>query len=98
VAESADSDQLDERADTTNKSKDSLEQPSFSPKSNFFVVVASDGIWEQVSIDEVGRRVAQHGRENLDGVCNALVQDARRKWITTRGGVSDDISVLVAWF
>jgi serine/threonine protein phosphatase PrpC len=93
-AESVDSDKLDEMAETTTKSLDSLDQP---PKHNFFVVVASDGIWESISVDEVGRRVAQHGRDKLDAFCDTLVQDARRKWISTRG-IADDISVLVAWF
>jgi serine/threonine protein phosphatase PrpC len=92
--ESVDSDRLDELAETTNKSLDSLDQFS---KPDFFVVVASDGIWEQISVDEVGRRVAQHGRDNLDSVCETLVNDARRKWLSTKG-VADDISVLVAWF
>lgn len=95
---SVDSDKLDEMADTTTKSMNSVDQPSFSTKQDFVVVVASDGVWEEISIDEVGRRVARHGREDVGALCDSLVQDARRKWLTTRGGVADDISIMVAWF
>jgi hypothetical protein len=93
--DSIDSDEMDNRALNAHRAW-KMEQKWTRPR--YALVLASDGIWEQIPPAEVGAKVAQHAQSGAtsDAFCKALVHDARARWLTRRG-VADDITVLLTW-
>jgi hypothetical protein len=90
---SMDSDEMDERAHRRVLHQDYVESGS-----RYLVVIASDGIWEQLKPEEVGRLVVEGYREGKtdNALCEEIGLEAHRRWMT-REGVQDDISIMITW-
>jgi serine/threonine protein phosphatase PrpC len=63
--------------------------------SQHFIVVASDGVWDQMSPPEVAAFIEQH--KYSDSACTALVQECATRWLRRRDGISDDISAIIIY-
>lgn len=61
-----------------------------------FLIVASDGVWEFMSIQEVADIVQTC--DTAEQACTALVNAATEKWEVEEDGVVDDISVVCICF
>lgn len=55
--------------------------PNLSPADKF-VVIASDGIWDRLSNEEVMMTIAKqfYPKRDADGACNYLVKEAVDRW------------------
>lgn len=63
-----------------------------------FVVVATDGIWGQMSNDDVVRFVHAMSHEPCQRIAEALVKRAAALWFDSGGESIDDISVILVSF
>ena len=66
-----------------------------------YLVVASDGVWEFMTVQEVADVVGVvngggGGECSAESACKAVVEAATERWMRTNEGVVDDISVVVA--
>ena len=79
-----------------NISKNTIEIFKFNlEKKNKFIVVASDGIWEFITSQEVAEIVLPHYKNNdAEGAADDLVKEARRRW-EREEEVIDDITCVV---
>lgn len=59
-----------------------------------WLVLASDGLWEFVSLHEVASIVGSSLR--AEDACRKLVEHAASEWSKANEGIMDDISVVVA--
>ena len=59
-----------------------------------FLVLASDGVWEYMSNQEVVDVAKQHIKDPVKAA-DAVVAEARRQWQTKGQGYIDDITALV---
>ena len=63
-----------------------------------FVVIASDGIWEFMSSDEVVNVVKDfYLKDDIEGAVNFLYKEASNRWIT-KEDIIDDITIIVVFF
>ncbi len=63
------------------------------------IVVASDGIWDRISNDEVAKFVMDpdfYMHRNPDGAAGLLVKEAAKRWRSEQGMI-DDITIIVAY-
>jgi serine/threonine protein phosphatase PrpC len=67
--------------------------PNLSPADKF-VVIASDGIWDRVSNEEVMMVIAKqfYPSKNAEGACSYLVKEAVTRWQVEQGSI-DDITI-----
>ncbi len=64
-------------------------------RNDKFVVIASDGIWEFLSSQEVAEIVYPHYENNdAEGAADALVKEAHKRW-TEEEDIIDDITCIV---
>lgn len=63
-----------------------------------FIVLASDGIWDRLSNDEVMMIIAKqfYPMRDADGAASFLMKEAVERWQTEQGMV-DDITIIVAF-
>ena len=59
------------------------------------IVVASDGVWELLSSQDVADIVARCNHENAEEICNIIVETASDMWKREEGEYRDDITVFV---
>lgn len=66
--------------------------------SDKFIVLASDGIWDQLSNTEVMMTIANkfYPQKDAEGACQYLVKEAVNRWQTDQGMI-DDITIVVAF-
>ena len=71
--------------------------PNLSP-SDKFIVIASDGIWDRISNDEVMMTIANkfYPKKDADGAANYLVKEAVERWQNEQGMI-DDITIVVSF-
>ena len=63
-----------------------------------FLILASDGVWEFLSNDEVLDLVVPFWHENdLKGACNIIVKESVAAWEREEDSI-DDITVIVVFF
>lgn len=60
-----------------------------------FIVVATDGIWGQMSNEDVVDFIAQHNSEPCQRIAEALVRHAASLWFDAGGESIDDISLIL---
>ncbi len=61
------------------------------------IVIGSDGIWDRLSNDEVGRVALRYYRKNdPEGAVNAIIEQAYAAWISLHSR-PDDITCIVAF-
>ena len=62
-----------------------------------FIVLASDGVWDQMTNDEVVSMVwaSLRNGSTAKNAARAVVNLARKKWQVAGGGYIDDITVLI---
>ena len=66
------------------------------PRSDRFIVIGSDGIWEFMSNDEAGRIVAPFAaQKKAEGAGEKLVKEAFMKWRERSETQIDDITAVV---
>ena len=61
-----------------------------------FLIVASDGVWEFMSVQEVATLV--HGCQTAEEACRRIVEEASSRWQAINEGVTDDITVVATKF
>ncbi len=61
-----------------------------------FLIVASDGVWEFMSVQEVATLV--HDCETAEEACRRIVEEASSRWQAINEGVTDDITVVATKF
>lgn len=61
-----------------------------------FLILASDGVWEFISVQEAAEIVYEC--ESAEEACTMLVNAANAKWEEIGEGVIDDISVVAVCF
>ena len=62
-----------------------------------FIVIASDGLWEQVSNGNTVRVVSKYWQDNnIEGACGALMKLAAKRWEINEGG-QDDITIVIVF-
>jgi serine/threonine protein phosphatase PrpC len=62
-----------------------------------FIVVASDGIWEFMSSEEVVDIIKNYYlKNNMDGCLEYLYKESSRRWIS-RENIIDDITIIIAF-
>ena len=59
------------------------------------IVVASDGVWEMLSSQDVADVVARCDREDAERICQAIVDTASAMWKREEGDYRDDITLFV---
>ena len=59
------------------------------------IVVASDGVWELLSSQNVADIVARSDPENVEKICSSIVEAASAMWKREEGDYRDDITVFV---
>lgn len=62
-------------------------------ETNKFLVVASDGLLEFMTMEEVMEMLKQN--DDIQEVCDVAVSIARQRWLDNESGVSDDISTII---
>lgn len=61
-----------------------------------FIIVASDGLWEYMSNEEVVLTASKYYWKNdIVGCCETLYKEARKRWIIEEGDNTDDITIIV---
>jgi serine/threonine protein phosphatase PrpC len=82
--------------DTALESAGVVPQPDVIKQSvtalDKFVVMASDGVWDQLTNDQVVSIASQHDDPRV--ASNAIVKEARRRWERS-GAYVDDITAMV---
>jgi serine/threonine protein phosphatase PrpC len=61
------------------------------------LVVASDGVWEFMTSQEVADLVARHDKTDARGAANSVVKEAVRRWDIESPWAIDDITCIVAF-
>ena len=70
----------------------------FFVEEDKFIVIASDGIWEFMSSDEVVNIVKDYYNKNdINGALEYLYNESTKRWISKDGNV-DDITVIIIFF
>ena len=70
----------------------------FFVEEDKFIVIASDGIWEFMSSDEVVNIVKDYYNKNdISGALEYLYNESTKRWISKDGNV-DDITVIIIFF
>ncbi|CAD8046849.1 unnamed protein product [Paramecium sonneborni] len=70
--------------------------------SNFaFLVVASDGVWEFFSNDEIQKIIVQNWQQNMTAkklteICDHIIKLSTQRW-HQEDEVVDDISIIIAY-
>ena len=64
-------------------------------KDDEFLVLASDGVWEFLSSDDVVQLVAKHLDKGATAACQVLIETAAEKWHEEEGEYRDDITAIV---
>lgn len=65
-------------------------------KSHQYLILASDGIWEFMSSQEVVDIVSKCS--SVDEGCRELIEEANERWLVEEDGVVDDVTVVVVKF
>jgi len=62
-----------------------------------FVVLASDGVWDVVALDELPELISKHiGEKSLDEIAELLVKECRKRWAQmTQGTYCDDVTCVL---
>ncbi|CAN8070735.1 unnamed protein product [Agarophyton chilense] len=60
-----------------------------------FIIVATDGIWNVMSNQDVVQFIAAHGEKSAQRISEALVRRAAAQWFANGGETIDDISAIV---
>jgi len=60
-----------------------------------FLVLATDGLWEKVSNEEIVQIVGEHDRQSTENVCNRLVKRALLKSALSGGSPQEKLSALI---
>jgi len=61
-----------------------------------FVVLASDGVWDFLTSQEVVTLVSRYPRSEVETAAEALCREAYRRW-NANGSIIDDITAIVVW-
>ena len=68
------------------------------PEDKFFIL-ASDGLFEFISSEEVGNIVKKYYEKNdVVGCCEYLYKESYRKWIVEEEDTVDDITIILVFF
>ena len=64
-----------------------------------FIVLASDGIWEQITIEECVNIIKDYYENNMDaiGAINSIMKEAFNRW-KKNGEIIDDITIIIIFF
>ncbi|CAI2387570.1 unnamed protein product [Moneuplotes crassus] len=62
-----------------------------------FLILATDGLWEQFSVIEVLKFLKQHHRKDISEMTELLVSLSREKWAKNEK-IIDDITIIIAKF
>ena len=66
-------------------------------KEDKFIVLASDGIWEFISNDEVVNIVKEfYLKDDVEGAVNCLYEESKKRWMMEEE-IIDDITVIVVF-
>jgi len=65
-------------------------------KSDQYLILATDGVWEFISQDEAISIVSSC--KSPEEACEKLVADAHERWMREEDGVVDDITVICIFF
>jgi serine/threonine protein phosphatase PrpC len=63
-----------------------------------FMIIASDGVWEFLSPEDVIREVHHYGKHDLQTGINKIAEDAWKKWKQRYNNIVDDITIVVYYF
>ena len=64
-----------------------------------FIILASDGLFEFISSEEVGKIVQNYYAKNdIVGCCEYLYKESYRKWISEEEDTVDDITIILVFF
>ena len=64
-----------------------------------FIILASDGLFEFISSEEVGKIVQNYYVKNdIVGCCEYLYKESYRKWISEEEDTVDDITIILVFF
>ncbi|CAG9316307.1 unnamed protein product [Blepharisma stoltei] len=64
-----------------------------------FLIVASDGIWDVISSEEAVKIVGKVlDKDKREACCDALINEAARRWKHVHNNSVDDITVIVVFF
>lgn len=61
-------------------------------EEDMFIVIATDGVWEVLSNEEVVEILAAHG--NINHGCTTIVEEATRRWAKQENCYRDDITAI----
>ena len=65
-------------------------------KEDKFIVLASDGVWEFITNEEVAAIVAPFfDKRNAEGAAEALVRESYLKWKSEEDEIIDDITCVI---
>ena len=68
-------------------------------KEDKFIILASDGLFEFISSEEVGNIVKGYFEKNdIVGYCEFLYKESYRKWIQEEEDTLDDITIIPVFF
>ena len=68
-------------------------------KEDMFIILASDGLFEFISSEEVGNIVRGYYEKNdIVGCCEFLYKESYRKWIVEEEDTVDDITIILVFF
>lgn len=68
-------------------------------KEDAFIILASDGLFEFISSEEVGKIVKGYYEKNdIVGCCEFLYKESYRKWIVEEEDTVDDITIILVFF
>jgi len=64
-----------------------------------FIILASDGLFEFISSDEVGNIIKGfYEKDDIVGCCEFLYKESYRKWIQEEEDTVDDITIILVFF
>ena len=64
-----------------------------------FIILASDGLFEFMSSEEVGNIIkGYYDKNDIVGCCEYLYKESYRKWILEEENTVDDITIILAFF
>ena len=67
-------------------------------KEDMFIILASDGIWEFISSEEVVDIVKEfYWKNDVKGAAECLYEEACKRWMN-KEGIIDDITLIIAFF
>lgn len=65
--------------------------------NDLFVVIASDGVWDRLSNEEVAETVHRHGKANAQEAAKEIASRAQKLWKAENSLYCDDITCVVCW-